>query len=246
MYGERVVLVSVGVRLHELSGSSMPVPESRDESAGRRDQGAGGQPDPAQGAGFGGDRAGTFMFEQVARLELDELPEQLIARARDVQDTQGRLRGLLRANLEVARGIDTDEVLRHIVDAARVLVNAATENAILFAESGRRQAWQSAMVDVTTRLLTGTSPHDAPVPLVHHARVTSSSDGAAIAVATDDPSVLRVTVTDGVYGPWQDRTFAHDGSAALWLRVGLFWASTSQWTRKPWPTHRKRVRWVPR
>ena len=270
------------------------------------------------------------MFVQVARLELDELLEQLVARARDVQDTQGRLRGLLRANLEVARGVDTDEVLRHIVDAARVLVNAryaalgvvrqgrlvrflhagmdpmtvagigalpegkgvlgrlvdypqplrlvdiaehvssvgfpehhppmgsflgvpirvgervfgnlyltekqgaaefsiededlvqalaasagvAIENAMLFAESGRRQAWQSAMADVTTQLLTGAGPHDVLVQLVQHARVTSSSHGAAIAVPTDDPSVLRVTVTDGVYGPWQDRTIAHEGSAA--------------------------------
>jgi GAF domain-containing protein len=57
-------------------------------------------------------------------LELDELLEQLVARARDVQDTQGRLRGLLRAYLEVARADDLDQVLRHIVEAARELVNA--------------------------------------------------------------------------------------------------------------------------
>ena len=35
-------------------------------------------------------------FSQVARLELDELLDQLMNRARDVQDAQGRLRGLLR------------------------------------------------------------------------------------------------------------------------------------------------------
>jgi GAF domain-containing protein len=63
-------------------------------------------------------------FPEVARLELDELLEQLVARARDVQDTQGRLRGLLRANLEVARGVDLEEVLRHVVDAACELVHA--------------------------------------------------------------------------------------------------------------------------
>jgi GAF domain-containing protein len=63
-------------------------------------------------------------FPQVARLELDELLEQLVAQARHVQDTQGRLRGLLRANLEVARGGDVGEVLRDIVDAARELVHA--------------------------------------------------------------------------------------------------------------------------
>ena len=63
-------------------------------------------------------------FPQVARLELDQLLEQLIDRARDVQATQGRLRGLLRANLEVARAMDVDEVLRHILDAATTLVDA--------------------------------------------------------------------------------------------------------------------------
>jgi GAF domain-containing protein len=63
-------------------------------------------------------------FPGAAKLELDELLEQLVARARDVQDTQGRLRALLRANLKVARGIDERDVLRRLVDAARELVHA--------------------------------------------------------------------------------------------------------------------------
>jgi GAF domain-containing protein len=63
-------------------------------------------------------------FPQVARLELDELLDELIARARDVQATQGRLRGLLRANLGVARAVDLEESLRHLVAAARELVGA--------------------------------------------------------------------------------------------------------------------------
>ncbi len=63
-------------------------------------------------------------FPHAARLELDDLLEQLVARARDVQDTQGRLRGLLRAYLAVSRADDLEVVLRHIVEAARELVNA--------------------------------------------------------------------------------------------------------------------------
>ncbi|HEU0240334.1 MAG TPA: GAF domain-containing protein, partial [Micromonosporaceae bacterium] len=63
-------------------------------------------------------------FPYVARLELDELLEQLIARARDVQQTQGRLRGLLRASRTVAAAVDLDEVLHHILGAARTLVDA--------------------------------------------------------------------------------------------------------------------------
>jgi two-component system, NarL family, sensor histidine kinase DevS len=63
-------------------------------------------------------------FPHAARLELDELLEQLIDRARDVQATQGRLRGLLRANLTVASAVDLEEVLSHILESARALVNA--------------------------------------------------------------------------------------------------------------------------
>jgi GAF domain-containing protein len=63
-------------------------------------------------------------FVGVARLELDELLDQLIERIHDVQGTQGRLRGLLRANLEVAQGVDLEQVLRHIVSAARDLAGA--------------------------------------------------------------------------------------------------------------------------
>lgn len=81
------------------------------------------QPD-ASPARLVGDPAAGMVFAQVARLELDELLEQLVARARDVQDTQGRLRGLLHAYLTVARADDLDTVLRHIVEAARELVNA--------------------------------------------------------------------------------------------------------------------------
>lgn len=70
------------------------------------------------------DPVSGMRFPHAARLELDELLEQLVARARDVQDSQGRLRGLLRAYLAVARADDLDVVLRHIVEAARELVNA--------------------------------------------------------------------------------------------------------------------------
>jgi GAF domain-containing protein len=63
-------------------------------------------------------------FVQAARLELDDILEQLLLRAREVQDTQGRLRGLLDAFLEVGRAETLDAVLRHVVEAARGLVDA--------------------------------------------------------------------------------------------------------------------------
>jgi two-component system, NarL family, sensor histidine kinase DevS len=67
---------------------------------------------------------GDIPFVTAARLELDELLDQLIERIRGVQQTQGRLRGLLRANLAIAQGVDLEAVLRHIVSAAKDLVDA--------------------------------------------------------------------------------------------------------------------------
>lgn len=63
-------------------------------------------------------------FAHAARLELDDLLDQLVARARDVQQTQSRLRALLDAQLAIARTDDLNVVLQHIVEAARKLVNA--------------------------------------------------------------------------------------------------------------------------
>lgn len=63
-------------------------------------------------------------FAHAARLELDDLLEQLVARARDVQQTQSRLRALLDAHQAIARTDDLNVVLQHIVDAAGRLVNA--------------------------------------------------------------------------------------------------------------------------
>jgi signal transduction histidine kinase len=63
-------------------------------------------------------------FADIPRLELDQLLVQLVDRADDVLATQGRLRGLLRANALVAGELSLPVVLRQIVAAARDLVGA--------------------------------------------------------------------------------------------------------------------------
>jgi signal transduction histidine kinase len=63
-------------------------------------------------------------FPDLPRLELDELLGQLVERAQEVLATQGRLRGLLRANQVVSSGLALPVVLRRIVGAARELVGA--------------------------------------------------------------------------------------------------------------------------
>ena len=70
------------------------------------------------------DAAGGLGFPDMPRLELDQLLVQLVDRADDVLATQGRLRGLLRANALVAGELSLPVVLRQIVAAARDLVGA--------------------------------------------------------------------------------------------------------------------------
>jgi signal transduction histidine kinase len=63
-------------------------------------------------------------FPDVPRLELENVIEQMTARAQDVLRAQGRLRALLRANAMIAADLSLPVVLRHIVEAARDLVDA--------------------------------------------------------------------------------------------------------------------------
>jgi signal transduction histidine kinase len=67
---------------------------------------------------------GKLTFPDLQRLELDQLLAQLVERAQEVMATQGRLRGLLRANQLVIGDLDLPAVLRRIVEAARELVGA--------------------------------------------------------------------------------------------------------------------------
>jgi signal transduction histidine kinase len=77
----------------------------------------------AAGAGAA-DAVRGLAFPDVPRLELEQLLVQLVDRAGDVLATQGRLRGLLRANALVAGELSLPVVLRQIVDAARELLGA--------------------------------------------------------------------------------------------------------------------------
>ena len=63
-------------------------------------------------------------FPDLPRLELDQLLAQLVERAQEVMGTQGRLRGLLRANHLVTGDLSLPAVLRRIIEAARELVDA--------------------------------------------------------------------------------------------------------------------------
>jgi signal transduction histidine kinase len=75
-------------------------------------------------AGSGAGRESGLSFPDLPRLELDQLLAQLVDRAQEVMATQGRLRGLLRANHLVTGDLSLSAVLRRIVEAASELVDA--------------------------------------------------------------------------------------------------------------------------
>lgn len=76
------------------------------------------------GGGGAGDETSVADYGDVPRLDLDQLLAQLVDRAQDVIATQGRLRGLLRANRMIASDLGLPVVLQRIVEAARELAHA--------------------------------------------------------------------------------------------------------------------------
>ncbi|NUK23148.1 sensor histidine kinase [Streptomyces lunaelactis] len=76
---------------------------------------------------------------RVPRLRLDELLEELHARIDEVRGTRDRLNGLLEAVLSVGQELDLAQVLRGIVEAAVVLVDAGY-GALGVVEDGRKLA----------------------------------------------------------------------------------------------------------
>ncbi len=69
-------------------------------------------------------RPADVTFPQIARLELDDLLEQLVERAQDVMSTQGRLRGLLAATRAISSDLSLPVLLQRVVQSACDLVGA--------------------------------------------------------------------------------------------------------------------------
>ena len=105
-------------------------------------------------------------FPDIPRLELDQL---LVDRANDVLATQGRLRGLLRANALVAGELSLPVVLRQIVSATRDLLGARYAAHGVLAATG---SWSSSCTQAWT---TSWSPGSE--------RFTAEDEDLAIALA---------------------------------------------------------------
>lgn len=101
-------------------------------------------------------------FPSVARLELDELLDQLIARATEVKLTQGRLRHLLDATHRITAAHDLDDLLQRIVESARTLVGAHYA-ALAVVRDGRLLRFVHVGMDADTVALINGLPHGESV-----------------------------------------------------------------------------------
>ena len=87
------------------------------------------------------------VFPAIARLELDELLTELIGRAQDVLESQGRLRALLSATRAVSEDLSLPMVLRRIVDSACQLVGARYGALGVVSESGGLEQFIQSGID---------------------------------------------------------------------------------------------------
>lgn len=86
-------------------------------------------------------------FPDIPRLELEQLLEQLRERADDVLATQGRLRGLLRANAAFAADLSLPTLLANIVGAARDLLRARYAAIVVLGPDAQLQEFVHAGMD---------------------------------------------------------------------------------------------------
>ncbi|GAA3047190.1 two-component system sensor histidine kinase [Streptomyces roseofulvus] len=107
---------------------------------------------------------------RLPRLRLDELLDELQARIDEVRGTRDRLTGLLEAVMSVGRELDLPHVLRGIVEAAVVLVDAQYGALGVIGEDQRLSAFLPVGIDAERRERIGALPsgHGILGELIRH------------------------------------------------------------------------------
>ena len=119
-------------------------------------------------------------------------------------------------------GHDFTEVDESVAVALAAAAGVAIENATLYEEAGRRQAWLSATVEITSLLSDDTPTDQALQAVADRARSVSGADVAWV-VSGSDPEVLHLEV---VAGAPVDREAMHalpmrESLASLVVRTGV-------------------------
>jgi signal transduction histidine kinase len=96
--------------------------------------------------------SGDLQFPDVAKLQLDQLIDELVQRAHEVKRVQGRLRSLLHAIGAVNRELTLEAVLRHIAHAACELADAEyAALGVIGSDGGLEQFVYVGIDDATAR-----------------------------------------------------------------------------------------------
>ncbi|WP_253259085.1 GAF domain-containing sensor histidine kinase [Subtercola boreus] len=95
-----------------------------------------------------------------------------------------------------ANGLFTDED-EQLVTALAATAGIAIENARLFAETKRRQAWSAASAEITSALLSG-ERHDSISLIVNRVLGLSGADLVCVLLPTDEPGTLVVETASGL------------------------------------------------
>ncbi|WP_433220777.1 GAF domain-containing protein [Microtetraspora malaysiensis] len=90
-----------------------------------------------------------------------------------------------------------DEEDEAIVTALATAAGVAIENARLYEETRRREAWLEVSSEVTTSLLSGADPHDVLVTLARRTREMTDADVVTISFGVA-PDTLRVEIAEGL------------------------------------------------
>jgi two-component sensor histidine kinase len=111
-----------------------------------------------------------------------------------------RVRGEMFGNLyltEKAGGAEFTADDEAVVSALGAAAGVAIENARLYEDSRRQQRWLQASGEVTTRLLSGTSPAEVLAALAAQALELSGADLAMVALPEPDSGRLVIEHADG-------------------------------------------------
>lgn len=108
--------------------------------------------------------------QQLPKLRLDELLDELQSRIDDMRGTQDRVHSLLEAVLSVGRGLDLPHVLRSIVEAAVVLVDAEYGALGVIGDDRKLSAFLTVGIDEEQRKRIGDLPsgHGILGELIRH------------------------------------------------------------------------------
>ncbi|MFW5898992.1 MAG: GAF domain-containing protein [Jiangellaceae bacterium] len=116
---------------------------------------------------------------------------------------------------EKTGGREFDEQDEVIINALATAAGVAVENARLYEETRRREAWLDASAELTRSLLSGSGPGDAYTLVATRARDMSDAEVAAVAVPGEGSTTLRiVTVVGEGYEELAELEFPVEGTIA--------------------------------